>query len=189
MGSAASWVRRFPHGPHRSTPLHTDAVPNLRLILTRLPPSVVYIAALIAVADRLRSGLRGTDLAARLGGDEFGVLLRDLPGEGRAIEVAERLLATLNEPLVVADVSVTVGASIGIAIDSPQMRTVDDLLSDADIAMYRAKALGKGRYHAFRDTDPAVRPVLDQDWVKRGRTVRRRDPLRLAEPRLEPRAG
>lgn len=145
--------------------------------------------ALIGVSDRLRSALRGSDLAARLGGDEFGVLLRDLPDERRAIEVAERLLETLNGPLVVADVSVTVGASIGIAIDSPGMRAVDDLLGDADIAMYQAKALGKGRYHVFRESDPAARAARDQTWVERGPTVRRREPLRLAEPRLEPGAG
>lgn len=145
--------------------------------------------SLIAVADRLSSALRGTDLAARLGGDEFGVLLRDLPGEGRAVEVAERLLATLSEPLTLGDASVEVGASIGIAIDSPAMQTVDDLLGDADIAMYQAKAQGKGRYHVFRESDPAARAARDQTWVERGPTVRRRDPLRLVEPRLEPRAG
>ena len=145
--------------------------------------------ALIAVSDRLRSVLRGSDLAARLGGDEFGVLLRDLPDERRAIEVAERLLAALNEPLHLADVFVEAGASIGIAIDAPSMQSVDDLLGDADIAMYRAKAQGKGRYHVFRESDAAARAARDQTWVERGPTVRRREPLRLAEPRLEPRAG
>jgi len=145
--------------------------------------------ALIAVSDRLRSAVRGSDLAARLGGDEFGVLLRDLPDETRAIEVAERLLAALNEPLLIADVAVEAGASIGIAVDSPSMKSVDDLLGDADIAMYRAKAQGKGRYHVFRETDPAARAARDETWVERGPTVRRREPLRLAETRLEPRAG
>ena len=146
--------------------------------------------ALIAVSDRLRSVLRGSDLAARLGGDEFGVLLRDLPDEARAIEVAERLLVALNEPLLIADVAVVAGASIGIAMDAPSMQSVDDLLGDADIAMYRAKAQGKGRFHVFNETDPAARAARDQTWVERGPTVRRREPLRLAtEPRLEPRAG
>jgi diguanylate cyclase (GGDEF)-like protein len=145
--------------------------------------------ALIAVSERLRSTLRGSDLAARLGGDEFGVLIRELPDESRAIEVAERLLAALNEPLPIGDVSVEAGASIGIAIDSPSMQGVDDLLGDADIAMYRAKAQGKGRYHVFRETDSTARAARDQTWVERGPTVRRREPLRLTEPRLEPRAG
>ena len=69
------------------------------------------------------------------------------------------------------------------------METVDDLLGDADIAMYRAKARGKGCYHVFRESDPDARAARDQTWVERGPTVRRRDPLRLIEPRLEPRAG
>ena len=145
--------------------------------------------ALVAVSNRIRSSLRGSDLAARLGGDEFGILLRDIPDENRAIEVAQRLLATLNEPLLIADVAVDAGASIGIAIDRPSMQAVDDLLGDADIAMYRAKAQGKGRYHMFRETDPDARAARDQTWVERGPTVRRRDPLRLVEPRLEPGAG
>jgi diguanylate cyclase (GGDEF)-like protein len=145
--------------------------------------------ALIAVSDRLRSTLRGSDLAARLGGDEFGVLLREIPGEARAIEVAERLLAALNDPLQIADVSVEVGASVGIAIDAPSMASVDDLLGYADIAMYRAKAQGKGQYHVFRESDPAARAARDQTWVEREPTVRRREPISLAQPRLEPGAG
>jgi diguanylate cyclase (GGDEF)-like protein len=145
--------------------------------------------ALKAVSDRVRSALRVGDLAARLGGDEFGVLLRDLPGEDCAVHVAERLLVALSEPLVIAGVPAAVGASIGIAIGTAEMRTADDLLGDADIAMYRAKAMGKGRYHIFRDSDPASRLDRDETWVERGPSVRRRDTLRLAEPRLEPRAS
>lgn len=145
--------------------------------------------ALIMVADRLRSALRGNDLAARLGGDEFGVLVRDLPNERHAVEVAERILATLNQPIVVADMTVGVGASIGIAVDTPTTTGVDDLLGDADIAMYRAKALGKGRHHVFRDSDPAALAARDQTWMERGPTVRRRELVRLVEPRLEPKAG
>jgi diguanylate cyclase (GGDEF)-like protein len=145
--------------------------------------------ALVAVAERLRGALRGNDLAARLGGDEFGILVRDLPDERHAVEVAERILAALNRELTVAGVSVGVGASIGIAIDTRTTASVDDLLGDADIAMYRAKALGKGRFHIFRDSDPAALAARDQTWLERGLTVRRRDPVRIGEPRLEPGAG
>jgi len=145
--------------------------------------------ALIVVADRLRGALRGNDLAARLGGDEFGILLCNLPSERHAAEVAERILGTLNQPLVVANEMVSVGASIGIAIDTPATGSVDDLLGDADVAMYRAKALGKGRFHVFRESDPAVLAPRDQTWQERGSTVRRRDSIRLVEPRLEAEAG
>jgi len=137
----------------------------------------------------VRAALRGSDLAARLGGDEFGVLLREVPDEKHAVEVAERVLGNLKLPLLVAGMSVSVGASIGIAMDGPTTGSVDDLLGDADIAMYRAKALGKGRLHVFQSTDPASIAARDQTWVDRGPTVRRRDAVRLIEPRLEPRAG
>jgi diguanylate cyclase (GGDEF)-like protein len=145
--------------------------------------------AMIAFADRLRSALRGTDLAARLGGDEFGVLLREIPGEAGAIEVAERLLAALSEPVMIANSRVEIGASIGIATDSLGTHSVDDLLGEADVAMYLAKAQGKGRYHVFRDADPTARAARNHAWLERGPTVRRTELLRRPDPRLEPQAG
>jgi diguanylate cyclase (GGDEF)-like protein len=108
---------------------------------------------LVAVGDRLGACLRDTDLASRLGGDEFGVLLVGIPDAEYAATVAERLLATFEAPIVVAGTSLTIGTSIGIAVDAAEVVGVDDLLADADIAMYRAKALGKGRYEVF---DPAT---------------------------------
>ena len=108
---------------------------------------------LAAVAERIRSGVRETDLAARLGGDEFGVLLVDVPHEAYASAAAERLLDALDEPIDVAGLPVTIGASIGVAFDSSDTAGVDDLLGQADIAMYRAKAQGKGRLHVFSPDD------------------------------------
>lgn len=147
-------------------------------------------ALLIAVAERIRGDLRATDVAARLGGDEFGVLLTEIPNEAFAVAVSERLLARLVEPIEVAGVTVEVGASVGIAFDSPSMRTVDDLLVDADVAMYQAKALGKGRHQVFSETSGEDRASRTRAWVERGPTVRRSTtlpPLGLAP--LEPRAG
>ncbi|HSL75494.1 MAG TPA: GGDEF domain-containing protein [Candidatus Limnocylindrales bacterium] len=129
---------------------------------------------LAAVADRIRTGVRETDVAARLGGDEFGVLLVDVPGSDYAIDAAARLLDALQAPIQVVGQSITAGASIGVAVDTAQTKGVDDLLGQADIAMYRAKAQGKGRYHLFTGAD-----VLDdQAAVGRvseatGRAVRR----------------
>jgi diguanylate cyclase (GGDEF)-like protein len=104
---------------------------------------------LVAVADRIRGGVRETDLAARLGGDEFGILLRDVPDVAYAADAATRILGSLEAPIVIAGVDVTAGASIGIAVDGAQTTGVDDLLGQADVAMYRAKAHGKGRHHVF----------------------------------------
>ena len=113
---------------------------------------------LAAVADRIRGGVRDTDLAARLGGDEFGILLRDVPDVAYAADAAARLLESLEAPMVVSGVEVTAGASIGIALDGAQTVGVDDLLGQADIAMYRAKAQGKGRHHVF-DAQEMTDPV------------------------------
>ena len=147
-------------------------------------------ALLIAVAERIRGDLRATDVAARLGGDEFGVLLTEIPDEAFAVAVSGRLLARLIEPIEVAGVTIEVGASVGIAVDSPAMRTVDDLLSDADVAMYQAKALGKGRFQVYGTANGDERANRTGAWVERGPTVRRSTtvpPLGVA--RLEPGAG
>jgi diguanylate cyclase (GGDEF)-like protein len=123
---------------------------------------------LVAVADRIRGGVRDTDLAARLGGDEFGILLRSVPDVAYAADAAVRLLGSLEEPILIAGVDVTAGASIGIALDGAGTTGVDDLLGQADIAMYRAKARGKGRHHVFSrdETSGAVAasgaPTADQ---------------------------
>jgi diguanylate cyclase (GGDEF)-like protein len=108
---------------------------------------------LVSVAKRLRSSLRATDVGARLGGDEFGVLLREIPDQAYAIAAADRLLEVLGRPVRSSGQTIEVGVSIGIAFDSPSMATVDELLSEADVAMYQAKAQGKGRHHVYRPSD------------------------------------
>ncbi len=104
-------------------------------------------ALLAAVAGRLAAACRGTDLAARLGGDEFGVLVAELldPTEARA--VADRIHAVLSGPVEIADRTVPVGVSLGVAVDTTETHSADDLLGAADVAMYRAKAAGKGTVH------------------------------------------
>jgi diguanylate cyclase len=127
---------------------------------------------LIAVAERLRGTLRASDVAARLGGDEFGVLLFDVPDVAYARSISERLLAALQAPVLIAGREVQVGASIGIAIDDEAMRTVDDLLSDADVAMYQAKALGKGRHQVFAGAADRS-DVPERAWSEPRHHVRR----------------
>lgn len=103
---------------------------------------------LVDVADRIRKHLRDQDFAARMGGDEFGVVLR--VDEATSIRIAERLLDSLREPVKVADTTVFTRGSIGVAVAGPGA-TSAQILADADIAMYRAKAMGKSRVCAFAD--------------------------------------
>jgi diguanylate cyclase (GGDEF)-like protein/PAS domain S-box-containing protein len=104
---------------------------------------------LVTISNRLRSSLRPSDTAARLGGDEFGVLLENVEPGGAEI-VAERILAALREPLRLQRRLLTVEASIGIAIGQPSRHQADELLRNADAAMYSAKQSGKGAYVVFR---------------------------------------
>ena len=101
---------------------------------------------LCTVAQRISTCMRAADTAARLGGDEFAVLLEDLVSTNEAVRVAERIIAELEAPIEVAGREVFVGASIGVATGS---YGANDLLRHADVAMYRAKAQGKGRYAMF----------------------------------------
>jgi diguanylate cyclase (GGDEF)-like protein/PAS domain S-box-containing protein len=108
-----------------------------------------------SVASCIRKSAGSGDTAARLGGDEFAILLEDVGGVDRAIDVAERLLKLLRVPIAVAGYDLTVLASIGVAVATPNMNTTS-LLRDADIAMYEAKRAGKGQLRIF---DPAMRMV------------------------------
>ncbi len=103
---------------------------------------------LIAVAERLRACLRPGDLAARLGGDEFAVLL-ERSDVNNALVVGDRIMAALRQPFMIDGQEVVVRASVGIAERRQQEETVDELLRNADVAMYTAKAQGKGRLAIF----------------------------------------
>ncbi len=100
------------------------------------------------VADSLRAGLRPGDTAARLGGDEFAVLVEDMRGRADAVRVAERILRALTQKLLIEDKEVFVKGSVGIAITHGG-ESADNVLRNADVAMYAAKGEGKGRYQIF----------------------------------------
>ncbi|MDP9258372.1 MAG: EAL domain-containing protein [Actinomycetota bacterium] len=106
-------------------------------------------ALLVTVAERLRASLREDDLAARLGGDEFAVLLEHAPTAVEAERAAERVLGALLAPLRVEGHSVRVRASIGVALASGGAHTADELLRNADLAMYAAKSAGRSRSAIF----------------------------------------
>src|SRR3954470_11869091 len=100
---------------------------------------------LMAVARRLEAALRPGDTVARIGGDEFTLLLEDITDVRGASIVAERLQETLVAPFEVDNRELYVSASIGIAMVEPG-RAPDDVVRDADVAMYRAKAQGGARH-------------------------------------------
>ncbi len=107
-------------------------------------------AVLGAVARRLECSVRPADTVARLGGDEFVVLMEDVEGSRDVVTVAERLLRALREPVVWGDERFTVGGSVGVTLtDAGDRRGMDDLLRDADLAMYVAKSGGKNRVRVF----------------------------------------
>jgi diguanylate cyclase (GGDEF)-like protein len=104
---------------------------------------------LIAIAGILKSCTRDMDTVARLSGDEFTILLEDLQDFQEAIAIAERLLDQLTSRIPLDECKVYTDASIGIVLGSAIYNNSMELLRDADIAMYRAKTLGKGRYAIF----------------------------------------
>jgi len=104
------------------------------------------------VARRLVQATRAEDTVARLGGDEFAVLVEEVPRLAVASHVAQRLQEALSAPMTVRGQEVFPSASIGIALYKPSYNQPGELLRDADIAMYRAKSLGRNRHEVF-DTE------------------------------------
>ena len=120
---------------------------------------------LSAVSRRLQTAVRPGDTVARLGGDEFAVLLEDIAGLYVAEQVAARFIEELQTPFALDGHEVFVGASVGVAL-SNETFDADELLRNADLAMYRAKALGKNRCELFEpDMHAAVldRMALEND--------------------------
>ncbi|MGM0574397.1 MAG: putative bifunctional diguanylate cyclase/phosphodiesterase [Myxococcota bacterium] len=129
---------------------------------------------LTAVARRLQHGLRPSDTAARLGGDEFAILLDGIDYPDDVDGVVERVRDHMSKPFLLGGREVYVTASIGLAPGAGSYESADDVLRDADIAMYRAKALGKDRCEEFApdmhseavallELQTDLRRALDQD--------------------------
>jgi diguanylate cyclase (GGDEF)-like protein/PAS domain S-box-containing protein len=108
---------------------------------------------LIAMARRLGACVRPGDTVARLGGDEFGIILEDIKHVSDATRVAERVQKELSVPFLLSGQEVFAPASIGIALSATGYERPEDLLRDADMEMYHAKALGKARHEVF---DPSM---------------------------------
>jgi len=104
---------------------------------------------LVGIARRLETCLRPGDSVARLGGDEFTILLEELVDTDDAMEVAQRVQEAICQPFLIQGHEVFTTASIGIAPSTTNYNSAEDILRDADTAMYRAKSLGKKRHEVF----------------------------------------
>jgi diguanylate cyclase (GGDEF)-like protein len=104
---------------------------------------------LIALADRLRVCVRVEDTVARFGGDEFAILVESISDVSDATRVAERIHETLSAPIELEGFRLVTSASVGIALGASAEELPTDLLRNADVAMYRAKAAGPGRFEVF----------------------------------------
>ena len=122
---------------------------------------------LVAVAKRLQSLLRDTDVVARLGGDEFAVML-PVPREAdlACLATAERIVNHLSEPFTIGDQAINIGVSVGIALHPADGDTGEELQRCADIAMYRAKEAGRSTFRVFEtfmDEDLQARRSIERD--------------------------
>ncbi len=124
---------------------------------------------LIAFGQRLMTYLRPHDTVARLGGDEFSILFEDIGGIGNATDIADRIGAAMRAPFTLNDREVYATASIGIALCAGQYEHPDQILRDADTAMYKAKANGRAQYAVFEPgmhTHAVARLHLETDLRK-----------------------
>ena len=103
---------------------------------------------LVVLGKRIAAQLRPSDVIARLGGDEFAILARNM-GEEDAVALAARLQGVVGEPVHIRSADLSTSVSIGIAIGGPRYTSPEDVMRDADIAMYRAKAQGRAQYAMF----------------------------------------
>lgn len=142
---------------------------------------------LTEVAKRIRSTVRETDIAARLGGDEFAVILNANCDADASAVLATRLVEAIGKPYEFDDELISIGVSIGIALAPINGTRPDQILRNADLALYRAKAEGKGTYRLFEsqmDSDVRERRMLELELrqaIKAGEFVLHYQPLVSAE--------
>lgn len=112
---------------------------------------------LVVAASRLLNATRGSDTVARFGGDEFAILLENVRDDDEARIVAERITRAMRQPLLVGSETVVASASLGIARSHSDSDGADEVLRNADVAMYTAKGAGKNRYQFF---EPAMHAAV-----------------------------
>lgn len=117
---------------------------------------------LVTVARRIKTHLQPGDMVARLGGDEFAILLSGIPGAELAVAIAERIQLALAKPIILEEQRLYTAASVGIAIGSAEYDWPEDILRDADMAMYQAKSRGRARHELFKAD---LRTQLEEMWL------------------------
>ncbi len=146
-------------------------------------------ALLIEISARIQRAVRAADTVARLGGDEFVVLCEDIDAPERALEIADRIAAAVEERVLIGEREAFVGASIGVAFANPE-QTASDLMRDSDAAVYRAKREGRSRVERFDDAmraDTAARMQLELDLrhaLERGDVEVEYEPVVTLEHRI-----
>ena len=148
LNMACERVRRNPHYTFAVLFLDLDRFKNINDSLGH----PVGDELLVGVAQRMAACIRTNDTLARIGGDEFVILLDDVPEPSITLHVAERLHTALSQPLEIEGHTLTVTTSIGVVLSSPEYIRADTILRNADLALYRAKALGKSCSALFDET-------------------------------------
>ncbi len=144
---------------------------------------------LAAVAGRLRACLGSSDMAARLGGDEFAVLVRGVSERERVDRVAERIRGRLAERFVISGREVSITCSVGVVFGDTEYPSGDAMLRDADLAMYRAKSLGKDRCEPF-ELDLRAQVIAQRALEDDLRDALAADDLSVAyQPSVDARSG
>jgi len=137
---------------------------------------------LVGIARRLETCLRESDTVARVGGDEFTILLEDIVDEAEAVEIADRVQRELSAPFTLEGREVFTTASIGVAPSSTGYDNPEEIMRDADTAMYRAKSLGKARHEVFDKAMHAIAVNLLQMETDLRKALDRRELYMLYQP-------
>lgn len=146
-------------------------------------------AVLRIVASRLCAMVRANDTVSRQGGDEFAVILGNIDGEAEACAVCQRIIAAIDEPIQVDGLSIDLTISIGVVLVSGAEVSAKDVLTRADTALYRAKALGRNTYSLFEATAharTATRNLLALDMKE---AIRRGDFFLVYQPVIDIASG
>ena len=147
--------------PARSRPLQDTSTTR-----SAIPPAT---SCLTMVADRLRALVRETDTVARMGGDEFAILQVAIAQPADATALAQRIIEAVSEPYDIDGHQVVIGTSVGIAVGPADGMNPDQLIRNADLALYRAKGDGRGTYRFFEpemDAQMQARRAMEYDLRK-----------------------